>query len=414
MGEKYLVINAGSSSLKFSLYEMPEEKEIVNGLIEKIGFSDSSYDLKYNGIKEEYSEEVKNHDDAVELMLNVLIQKEFIDNVDEIKGVGHRILHGGEFYNDSVVITDGVMENIKKLVKFGPLHLPGQISGISSIKNVLPQVPQVAVFDTAFHHTIPEYNYMYAVPYDWYEKYGVRKYGFHGISYKYIVGQLQQYYGKVDINAIICHIGSGASVCAIKDGKSYNTSMGLSPLDGLVMGTRSGSIDASIIEYICKETGYSVEEITSILNKQSGMLGISSKNDFRDVYALKDNGNKLGSLAIELAKKSIVKYIAQYYFELDGNIDALVFTAGAGENQIILREEIVNSISKPMNVTLNKDANDEIARFKKYQSGKISTENCLGCDVFVIPTDEEKMILEDTVALTNTNKILKEKRKCKK
>lgn len=410
MKEKYLVINAGSSSLKLSLYSMPEAVEIVNGCVEKIGDKDSFYTLKFDGQKVEKAVLINNHTDAVNEMLSELLTNNFISDISEIKGVGHRVLHGGEFYSDSVVIDEMVLKNIKKLIKFGPLHLPGEINVIESIANILPDVTQVAVFDTAFHQSIKEESYLYAVPYTWYKENGVRKYGFHGTSHKYITETMQKHFIKNDVNLIICHIGSGASISCIKNGICIDTTMGLTPLDGLIMGTRSGSIDPSIIEYICKERNLSVEQVTSILNKESGLLGIAGENDFRDLEKLANNGDEKSILALKMLKKSIIKNIAQYYFELGGNLDALVFTAGMGENAISLREDIVSSISNTMNVSLNKEANNNIARFKDNQSGLISTEDS-SFEIMVVPTDEEYMILKDTFELSKKNnsiqKILK-------
>lgn len=403
MSDKYLIINAGSSSLKFSLYEMPGAKEIVNGYIEKIGQKDSFYTLKFGNQKLEKSKEIMNHTDAVELMINELVLNNFIYDINEIKGVGHRVLHGGEYYSDSVLIDDNALDNIKSLTKFGPLHHPGEIAGIESMKICLPEVPQVAVFDTSFHQTIPEENHIYPVPYEWYKENGVRKYGFHGTSHKYITEASKNYYQKENVNLIICHIGSGASISCIKDGKCQDTTMGLTPLDGLMMGTRSGAIDPSIIEFICKERNLSVTEVNDILNKQSGLKGICGKNDFRDVNALAESGDHNAKLAIKLFKKSIIKYIAQYYFELEGNVDAIVFTAGIGENMSSIREEIIESISGAMNIKINKEANDNIAKFKKYQSGVITTEDSK-VDVLVIPTNEEYMILKETMDLCKKNK----------
>ena len=401
MKEKFLVINAGSSSLKFSLYSMPEAKEIVNGYIEKIGYLDSSYTLKYDGKKIEKNKILMNHTEAVRLMLEELLNNKFINDVNEIKGVGHRVVHGGEKYSKSVIINDEVIDDIDNLTKFATLHHPGELAGIKSMQDCMQDVLQVAVFDTAFHQTMPDYNYMYAVPYDWYLKLGVRKYGFHGTSHKYITEKMKNYFNKDNVNLIICHIGSGASISVIKDGKCVNTTMGLTPLDGLMMCTRSGNIDSSIIEYICKEENLTVEEVTNILNKKSGLLGIASKNDFRDVEKLANEGNERAKLAIKMFEKSIIKYIAEYYFELKGNIDALIFTAGVGENQIKVREDIINEISNVMDIKLNKEANDNIARFKQNQSGIITTPDSK-FKVMVIPTDEEYMILKDTYELYKT------------
>jgi len=410
MDKKILIINAGSSSLKFSLYDMPEANEIVNGYVEKIGNQDSFYTLKFNGNNVKKEKVIMNHTEAVQIMIQELLENNFINDVSDIKGIGHRVLHGGEFYSESVEIDDDVLNNIKALTKLGPLHHPGEIAGIESMKNVMPDVPQVAVFDTAFHQTMPKENYMYAVPYNWYEENGVRKYGFHGTSHKYITETMKDYFNKDDVNLVICHIGSGASISCVKDGKCYDTTMGLTPLDGLIMGTRSGNIDSSIIEYICKERNLSVEEVTNMLNKNSGLIGISGKNDFRDLENLANNGDEKAKLALKMFKNSIIKFIAQYYFELEGNIDALVFTAGIGENAINLRKDIVNSISEPMNIKLNSKSNDNIARFKEQQSGVISTEDSK-FKVMVVPTNEEYMILKDTYDVinktNNNNKIYK-------
>lgn len=406
MNEKYLIINAGSSSLKFSLYDMPDANEIVNGYIEKIGNEDSFYTLKYDQKKIEKSKVIINHTEAVETMLDELLENRFISDISEIKGIGHRVLHGGEFYSESVLIDENVLNNIKYLTKLGPLHHPGEIAGIESMKKCMPNVPQIAVFDTAFHQSIPKKNYIYAVPYSWYLENGVRKYGFHGTSHKYITETMQEYFNKKDVNLIVCHVGSGASICCIKDGKSYNTTMGLTPLDGLVMGTRSGNIDSSIIEYICKEKNLTVEEVTLLLNNQSGLLGISGKNDFRDLTSLAENGDENAKLAIEMLKDSIIKFIAQYYFELNGKVDAIIFTAGVLENNVKLRGDIVNSICNVMNIELDENSNNKIARFLENQSGIISTQDSK-CKVMVMPTNEEYMILKDTYELSKKNSISK-------
>lgn len=401
MDSKYLVVNGGSSSLKFSLFDK-DENEMVNGYVEKIGKEDSSYTLKFDGQKIEKRVLIPNHTKAVEVMINELLENKFVNNISEIKGVGHRVLHGGEIYSSSVIIDEGVLNDIKALTKLGPLHHPGQVAIIESLEGLLPDVPQVAVFDTAFHHTMPMENYLYPVPMVWYKENDVRKYGFHGTSYRYINEYMKKYLDKDDPNLIVCHIGSGASIACIKGGKCYDTSMGLTPLDGLIMGTRSGSIDPSIINYICKERNLSVEEVNQILNKESGLIAIGGKNDFRDLTALSNAGDKNATLAIEMLKNSVVKYIAQYYFELEGNVDSIVFTAGMGENGILMREKVVNAISGAIGVELDKEANDNISRFKANQEGIISTpdSNVL---VMVVPTNEELMILRDTHRLVNEN-----------
>ena len=403
MNKLFLIINAGSSSLKFSLCSMPEQKEIVNGYVEKIGNPDSFYTLKFNGEKIEKNKIIMNHNEAVQTMINELLENKFINDVNEIKGIGHRVLHGGEIYNDSVIIDNKVLNDIVSLTKLGPLHHPGQIAGIKAMLESLPNATQVAVFDTAFHQTMPKENYIYATPYEWYTKYGVRKYGFHGTSHKYITEYMKKELNKDNVNLIVCHVGSGASISCIKDGICHNTTMGLTPLDGLVMGTRSGNIDASIIKYIMEETGKNIEEVTNDLNKNSGLIGICGKNDFRDLLVLKNNGNELGELAYKIFLNSIVKFIGEYYFELDGEVDAIIFTAGVLENNVLLREDIINKISKPMNIYLDKETNDSIARFKEKQEGIISTPNSK-TKVIVMPTNEEIMILKDTYTLYQQSK----------
>ncbi len=401
MKEKYLIINAGSSSLKFSLYEMPDNIEIVNGIVEKIGEGDSSYTLKFNGQKVKKSKEILDHECAANVMMEELLQDHFINDISEIAGVGHRILHGGEFYDSSVLIDEEVFENIKSLTKLGPLHHPGELAGISSITKIMPNASQVAVFDTSFHQTMPKENYLYAVPYSWYTENGVRKYGFHGTSHRYITERLKGIYGE-NVNAIICHIGSGASISCIKDGKCYDTSMGLTPLDGLVMGTRCGSIDPSIIDYISKERGLTIAEINEILNKKSGLLGMCGKNDFRDVTALAESGNENAINAIKIMENSITKYIANYYLELDGNVNALVFTAGCGENASSLRKDIMEKISC-LGVKIDENMNNKIAGFKDIHEGIIS-EVGSSFDCLVIPTNEEYMILNDTYNIIKDRK----------
>lgn len=404
MKEKYLVVNAGSSSLKFSLYEMPSKREIVNGLIEKIGEGDSAYTLRFDGNKIEEKKDIKNHVDAVNTMLEALLKNKFILDMNEIRGVGHRVLHGGEFYSDSVFIDDEVLKNIESLKKFGPLHIPGELDGIRSMSKVLKDVPQVAVFDTAFHQTMPAKNYLYGVRYDLYEKYGIRKYGFHGTSYKYITNYMQKKLNKYDVNLVVCHIGSGASLCAIKNGESYDTSMGLTPLDGTLMGTRSGDVTPAIIK-ILNDEGMSIDDVMYILNNQSGLLGIAGKNDCRDVDKLISEGNEKAKLAMEMFEDSVVKYIAQYITSLDGDVDAIVFTAGIGENNVKFRENVLNKLKNTFSIVINPALNNKIAKFLENQTGKITSDYFSEYSVYVVPTDEESVILEDTYS------IVKEKEK---
>lgn len=394
---KLLCVNAGSSSLKYQLFEMPEEKVLISGYIEKIGLEDSFWTTKVNGEKIKGSKPLKNHSEAVKVMLDELIDNNVVTSLDEIKGVGHRVLHGGEKYSDSVIITDEVIKDIKDLTKLGPLHHPGNLAGIESLKEVLPNVPMVAVYDTAFHQTMPKENFMYPVPYEWYLNYGVRKYGFHGTSHKYITTVMKEKLGKEDVNLIICHIGSGASISAIKDGKCYDTTMGITPLDGLMMGTRSGSIDPSILEYVCKESGESISDVTNALNKKSGLLGISGFSDSRDVETAAANGDERAMLALRMYNDRVAKYVADYYIELEGKVDAIIFTAGVGENGCDARLDIVKKLA-PLGIKLDEGENSQIASYKDKHEGLISSKDST-ISVYVVPTNEELMIIKDTYKL---------------
>lgn len=390
---KVLCVNAGSSSLKFQLYEMPAEISVIGGYVEKIGANDSFYTIKYEGKKTEVVRPIKDHSEAVKIMLEELVNYGAVESLDEIRGVGHRVVHGGEKYADSVVITDKVMNDIKEFTKFAPLHHPGNIAGIKAMQKALPEATQVAVFDTAFHQTIPKIQYMYPVPMEWYEKYGVRKYGFHGTSHKYITEVMQKKLGKEKVNLIICHVGSGASITAVKDGKSYDTTMGLTPLDGLMMGTRSGSIDPSIIKYMIDEAGMTYDEIDNALNKKSGLLGVCGFNDNRDVEKAIEDGDENARLALDMYVDRINRYIAEYYLELGGKVDAIVFTAGVLENGAETRESIIDGLS-PLGIKINREVNNAIASFKEITSGVITAEDST-VPVYVEPTNEEVMIVRD-------------------
>ncbi len=326
-----------------------------------------------------------------------MIKNKVVKSLDEIKGIGHRVLHGGEKYSESIIITDEVIEDIDELTKLGPLHHPGNLAGIRALKEALPEVPMVAVFDTAFHQTMPDFNFMYPVPYEWYAKYNVRKYGFHGTSHKYITGVMQERLSKKDVNIISCHIGSGASIAAIKEGKCYDTTMGITPLDGLMMGTRSGAIDPSILEYICKESDKSIKEITNELNKNSGLLGVCGVSDLRDVEELVAKDDHQAKLALNMYCNRIAKYVADYFIELEGKVDAIVFTAGGGENDNIVRREVIHRL-KPLGILLDEAMNDSIASYKEAKEGIISTKTS-SIRVEVVPTDEEFMIALDTYNL---------------
>ena len=397
---KILAVNAGSSSLKFTLFEMPEGKEIIGGYFEKIGLDDSFYSIKRNGEKEKIVASVPNHVEAVKILIDSLIKYGVINSLNDIDGVGHRLVHGGEKYAESIVITDEVIAEVEKLIPLAPLHNPANLTGVKAFQEAMPDTPNIGVFDTAFHQTLPKEKFLYAVPYEWYEKYGVRKYGFHGTSHRYITKTMQEKLGKENVNLIICHVGSGGSLCAVKDGKSYDTTMGFTPNAGIIMGTRSGDIDYSIIPYIMKENNMTLDMVDNALNKQSGLLGISEvASDHRDIEEAMKTGNEKAILANEMYVNRIVEYIAKYYVELDGKVDALVFTAGLGENAIAFREEVLEKLAS-LGITLNKDINNNIASYKDYHEGVISG-NDSKVKVYVIPTNEELMIAQDTLELIN-------------
>jgi len=398
---KILCVNAGSSSLKFQAYEMPEEKVLISGYIEKIGQPDCFWNVKVNGEKIRSEKPLKNHTEAVEVLIEELYKNNIVESLDEIKGVGHRVVHGAEKYKDSVLITDEVVKDIEAFSKFAPLHHPGNLAGIEAMRKKLPEVPNVAVFDTAFHQTMPKHNFIYPVPYEWYTKYGVRKYGFHGTSHKYITGEMKKRLDKEDVNLIICHVGSGASVACIKDGKGYDTTMGLTPLDGLMMGTRCGAIDPSIIEFVVQESGLNVNEVTTDLNKKSGFFGVSGVADCRDVEKLASEENENAKLALDMYADRIAKYIAEYYIELEGKVDSIVFTAGVLENGSEMRKMVIDRLA-PLGITLNPEMNDKIAGFKEIHEG-IITDPYSKVNVMVLPTDEEIMIVKDTFNIIINN-----------
>lgn len=407
MDEKYLILNGGSSSLKFKLYV--DDLLYVSGSVERIGEEESEIALSKDGVKKKYSLRINTHEEALENLLEVLRKENILDGFHELKGIGHRLLHGGEFYKDSVLITDEVINNIESIKEFGPLHIPGELAIVKYIKNNYPNLSQVVVFDTAFHQTMAEDKFRYAVPNEWYYDYGVRKYGFHGTSHKYITGEMKKILNKNDVNLIICHLGNGSSISAIKDSKVVNTSMGLTPLDGLIMGTRSGSIDPSIIAYICKMKNLSVEEVTELLNKNSGLTGICGKNDLRDILRLIKENDENAKLAFKMLTNSIVNYIAMYYFLLEGEVDAIVFTAGIGENNPKLRSDVLKKVSHVIPMFVNNEMNDNISRNKKYQSGLITTPYSK-VKVYVLNTDEEKEILQETKGVIASLDTLKRKK----
>ena len=391
---KIISINAGSSSLKFTLFEMDDESVIASGVFERIGMDGSNYTIKYNGEKIYEDVELENHTVAAKMLLSKLVDLEIIRSLYDIKGVGHRVLHGGERYHESVLINDDVIQSIKDLTPLGPLHHPGNLAGIEAFMAELPDVPMVAVYDTAFHQTMPMENYIYAVPYKWYSEYGVRKYGFHGTSHKYIAETVKELLGRDNFKLISCHIGNGGSICAIKDGKCLDTSMGFTPLAGIMMGTRSGDIDPSIIPYVMEKEGKNAGEVISDLNKVSGVLGLSEySNDLRDLVLQCEEGNERAIMTKNKYVRRIVDYIAQYYVQL-GGADVIVLTAGVGENNIPIRREICEKLSC-LGVSIDLDLNN-----KRGETVKISTDDSK-IAVYVIPTNEELMIARDTKNLIN-------------
>ena len=393
---KILVLNCGSSSIKYALYNMDDHSVITSGGIEKIGLPDSFITIKLNGQKIKFEEPVPEHTSGVQLIFKVLTTGEYavMSDLHELDAVGHRMVHGGERFSESVLITDEVMEDFAKCNDLAPLHNPANIKGVNAVKALLPEIPQVGVFDTAFHQTMPDYAYMYATPYELYQKYGVRRYGFHGTSHRYVSKRVLDYLGieKPEGTKIItCHIGNGASVAAIKDGKCVDTSMGLTPLEGLIMGTRSGDIDAGAVTFIMDKEHLDTKGLSNLLNKQSGLAGVSGGfSDFRDILKAISEGNDRARLAKEMYTYRIKKYIGQYAAAM-GGVDVIVFTGGAGENQWEVREGATDGLEF-LGVKVSVEKNHSCR----------ATEMTISDDdskviVCVIPTDEELMIASDTL-----------------
>ena len=388
---KILSVNCGSSSLKFQMYEMPEEKVLISGVFERIGIDAPFYTIKINGEKIRKEVELPNHKVAFEILVKELMDYKVVESLDEIKGIGHRVVQGGDYFNKTVVIDDEVIAKIDELSTLAPLHNPAAITGIRAAQAVVPNAVQTAVFDTAFHQTMDEVNYMYAVPYSWYTDYKIRRYGAHGTSHKYVALRMNEILGRMNTKLITCHIGNGGSVSAVVDGKCVNTSMGLTPNAGLIMGSRCGDIDATIIPYIMKKANLTAEEVDTALNKQSGLLGISGvSSDSRDVEDGINSGNERCLLAQKMYVRRVIDYIAKYYVEM-GGADAIVFTAGVGENSKATRREIMDGLSV-LGVVVDEENNNT-----RGEEIMVTTkESKIPC--YVIPTDEEVMIARDTYA----------------
>ena len=386
---KILSVNAGSSSLKFQMYEMPEERVLISGVFERIGIENSMYTIKINGNKTSKNALLPTHKEAVKLLVNELIENKVINSLDEIKGIGHRIVQGADKFESSVVIDDKVIETISELSALAPLHNPAAVIGIKAFKEIIPDAVAVAIFDTSFHQTMEKETYLYALPYNWYTDYQVRKYGAHGTSHKYVAGRLSKILNKEDIKVIVCHLGNGGSITAINNGKCVDTSMGFTPNAGIIMGTRCGDIDVSIVPYMMQKTNLTYQELDNVINKQSGLLGISGvSSDSRDIESGIKEGNERCILAQKMFVRKVVDYIAKYYVLLNG-VDAIAFTAGIGENSISTRKHIIDSL-KVLGIKLDEEANN--IRGEE----KLITTNDSSIPCYVIPTDEEVMMARDT------------------
>ena len=393
---KVLVVNAGSSSLKYQLIDMDTEEVLAKGNAERIGINDSFLKHKANGTETILKKELKNHADAIKLILQTLVDAQLgvIKNIKEIDAIGHRVVHGGADYTKPTLVNQKVIEDLRNLVDFAPVHAIPNTDGIIGCMNVAPEIPNVTVFDTAFHSTMPDYAYLYGIPMKYYRDYAVRRYGAHGTSHKFVGQKLADYIGKPfdKCKLVTCHIGNGSSITAIENGKCIDTSMGFTPLEGLIMGTRCGDIDANVIQFLCKKTGYDVNKVTEILNKESGLLGITEKSsDMRDICEMYANGDKGATLALEMLAYRIRKYIGAYVSALDG-VDGICFTAGIGENTPELREMVLTKLSY-LGVKFDKKANYSIPRG---EDGLLTTKDS-AVPVYVISTNEELAIAKETV-----------------
>ena len=395
---KVLVLNCGSSSLKYQLIDMSNEAVLCVGLVERIGIDGSILKQEKDGVEGKYIVEqpMKNHEDAIKLVLDAVLDPTYggVKEMNEIEAVGHRVVHGGEKFASSVVITEDVENAIKECIDLAPLHNPANIMGIDACKAILPGVPMVAVFDTAFHQTMPKKSYLYGLPHELYTKYGVRRYGFHGTSHKYVSQRAAAMLGKniEDVKIITCHLGNGASIAAIDGGKCVDTSMGFTPLEGLIMGTRCGDIDPAIIPFLMRKENLDADGIDNIMNKQSGVYGMTGiSSDFRDIEDAAAAGEEKAQVALDAYAQRVKKYIGSYAAEMNG-IDAVVFTAGVGENGIDMREAIASNMEF-LGMELDKEANKVRGKERV-----ISTENSR-VKILLIPTNEELVIARDTVAL---------------
>lgn len=393
---KIIAVNAGSSSLKFQLFEMNDESVIASGVVERIGLKDGIYTLKYQDEKFVQTLPIENHKKAVELLLASLLEHDVVKSLDEIQGVGHRVVQGGDLFLDSTVFDSHVANSIASIANLAPLHNPAHLTGYYAFKEAMPQVGHVAVFDTAFHSTMNKESFLYPIPYEYYEKYHIRRYGFHGSSHRYVSERCRELLGNPEhSNIIVCHLGAGGSLCAVKDGKSINTTMGFTPLTGIMMGSRCGEIDPSIVTFLMKQLDIDPERMDNILNKESGLLGVSKiSSDYRDVEAAANQGDDKAQTALKIFARRVADFIGSYYIQL-GRLDAICFTAGIGENSFTARTAIINEIKEALGIEI-----DEAKNKDRTPDRLISTEKSK-VKVFVIPTNEELVIARDTKRLLN-------------
>lgn len=398
---KILVLNSGSSSLKYQLIDMNTEEVLAKGNFERIGQSNSFLTHKVGDCKHKFERPVSNHEKAIRFVLKRLLSTQYgvITSLSEIDAIGHRVVHGGEKYTDPVIITPKVLEGLKSIIELAPLHNPAAVSGMEACMNIMPGKLNVAVFDTGFHKTIPEQSYIYPIPYKYYQQYKIRRYGFHGISHEYVAKRVAEIANKPikELKIINCHLGQGASLCAIQGGKSVDTSMGFTPLGGIPMGTRSGDLDPSVVTYIANLRNHTPDEMDEILNKKSGVYGISEISvDFRDIEAEGADGDRNALIALDSFAYNVAQYIAKYMVSM-GGVDIITFTAGIGEKDAKERKKICNYL-KCFGVKIDEEKNNEIVN----SEGKISSDDS-SIEIYVVPTNEELLIARDTLELYKTN-----------
>lgn len=395
---KILSINAGSSSLKFTLFNMPEEENICSGIVERIGLEEGIFTIKFNGEKKTINQPIPDHKVAAELVLNGLIENKIVEDLNDVVGVGHRMVHGGELYDRTVVIDEKVEQDIEDLSDLAPLHNPANLVGYRAFYKALPHAVHTAIFDTAFHQSMKEDIYLYPIPYEYYKDYGVRRYGFHGTSHQFVSQRVAELMGKnaEDVNVITLHLGNGASITAVEKGKSVNTSMGFTPLAGIMMGTRSGDVDPSIITYLMEKTGKTAQEVVDIYNKKSGMLGVSGiSSDARDLGDAVAEGNERAILTQNLYANRVAQTVGSYFVQL-GHVDALVFTGGIGENDVVIRQEILKRLEEAMGLKVNYELNSQV----RGKDTQLTLEGSKS-QVWLVPTDEELVIARDTYGFTS-------------